>query len=140
HLLGQIIPHPRFVARNRQIRRAQQLLFAVAQRVANSLLHLRIGSPTLSRRFTRHQFQNPITLLQLQRGTHLPRLHSHHHFLERRVRLVQRRLRHIPQISARRRRVHVLGIIHRQLRKIRAAVQSVHQHFYFALRFRFVRC
>ena len=49
HLLSEVIRRPRFVPRDRQIRRFQKLFFPVPQRVANRLLHLRFGNPAQSR-------------------------------------------------------------------------------------------
>ena len=59
-----------------------------------------------------------------------------HRFLERGVylRAVQTGLGDVAKISAGRRRVHILGIVHGQLGEVRAAVEAVHEHLYFANR------
>ena len=49
-----------FVARFDQIGGAQKLFLAVAQRVANGLLHLRVGELALAGRLFRDQLQDAI--------------------------------------------------------------------------------
>ena len=56
-------------------------------------------------------------------------------FFEHRIGLVERGLGNVAEIAAGRRGIHVFGIVHRELREIGAAVEAIHQHFYFALRF-----
>ena len=54
HLLGQVVANAGFVAGDCQVCGTEQLLFAISQRVADSLLHLRIGDVALAGGFARH--------------------------------------------------------------------------------------
>ena len=66
-------------------------------------------------------------------------LQAHHDALQRGIGLIQGRFGHVAEISAGRRGIDVLGIIHGERGEIGAAVEAVHQHFYFAADFGFVR-
>src|SRR5438874_8149090 len=48
NLLSKVIAHLGFVAGHRKVRRAQQLFLAVAQGIADRLLHLRLGQAAQS--------------------------------------------------------------------------------------------
>ena len=98
-------------------------------------MHLRVADAALSCRFPRHQLQDADAVPQLNRRTDLSGLHARYHFLQQRIGLwrVQRRFRNVAQVAAVGRGIRIFGIIHGQLRKIRAAVQLVLQHFRFAL-------
>ena len=60
NLRSECVGHVGFVARFRHIRRAKQLLLAVMQHVADSLLHFGIGNLALAGSFLGGQFQNAI--------------------------------------------------------------------------------
>ena len=120
------------------------MFLAVAQRIADGLLHLRLGYAAQPGGFAGNELQDQdaraVFRLNLNRLAYLPGLQSNHDLFQRRVRLVQRRFRNVAQVAARSRGVHVFGIIHRQLCEVRAAVQPVHQHFHLSLGLGFVGC
>ena len=102
------------------------MFLAIAQRVADGLLHLRFGYATQPGGFTGKELQDQdaraIFRLNLNRLAYLPGLQSNHNPFQRRVGLIQRRLRNVAQVAARSRGVRVFGIIHRQLCEVRPAV------------------
>ena len=88
-LLGKVIRDMGPVPAHREISRAQQLLLAIAQRVADGLLNLRIIDAAQPRGFACDKFQDADAVLQDDRLTDLPGLQREHGLLQGGVRLIQ---------------------------------------------------
>src|SRR5580704_3828805 len=63
-LARKIIRHVRIIARFDHVCGTEELLFAIAQRVANRLLYLRIGQIALARWLFRNQLQYSVALVR----------------------------------------------------------------------------
>ena len=86
NLARQIIRDVRLVARFDHIGRAEELFLAIAQRVANGLLHLRVGEIALAGGLFREQFQDSISLIRhADRRCDFTRFHPQYRLLQYRV-------------------------------------------------------
>ena len=129
-----------FVTRDCQVSVTKKLFFAIAQGVANRLLHLRIVHAALACSFAGNQLEDANTVAELNRLADLTRLEREHRLLEHRVGLrgVQRGFWNKAEVATGGRGIGVFGIVHSQLREVRATIELVHQHFGFALGFGFI--
>src|SRR3989441_5437425 len=64
YLARQVVGHAGFIASSGQVGGAEQLFLAVAQGVADGLLHLRIGEVALPGGFASDQAQDAVTIAQ----------------------------------------------------------------------------
>src|SRR4029077_19290930 len=71
NLAGKIIGYTRVVACYREIRSAEQLFLAVAERVADGLLHLRIGEAAKSGSFACDELEDADAVFQHDRRANL---------------------------------------------------------------------
>ena len=69
----EIVGDLRLVACDLVISRLQQLILAIDQRLANRLLHFRVGQFALARRLPADDFQNPVAVLRAQNSRRLAR-------------------------------------------------------------------
>ncbi len=88
-MLGEIVADSCVVASDGEIRGPEQLFLAVAQRVADGLLHLRIGEPAQAGSFAGNQFQNADAVFQNDGWANLPRLQRHYNFFQHGIGLVE---------------------------------------------------
>ena len=91
-LLGEEIADAGVVACDGEIGGAKELLFAVAERVANGLLDLGIGDAALAGGFAGDEFEDAVAVFHLKDGADLAGLHADDHAFQSGIGLVEREI------------------------------------------------